>query len=103
MKMLIPMITVIIQLLLNNVNCQEQTCKITKTYSCDDYGRSNYDVIVGKMGPRGPPGRDCNLTSVQEHLRKVQHKLNKSEQGLSFCSLDKIPNENFFLRINISP
>jgi len=81
--MLIPMIIVIIQLLLNNVNCQEQTCKITKTYSCDDYGRSNYDVIVGKMGPRGPPGRDCNLTSVQEHLKKVQHKLNKSEQELS--------------------
>ena len=79
MRILILIAVVIIQTL-NNVNCQEQSCKITKTYSCDDY-RSNYDVIVGKMGPRGPPGRDCNSTSVQEHLKKVQHKLNKSEQG----------------------
>jgi len=76
-------IITIIHLLVNNVNCQEQTCTITKTYSCDDYQHSNNQIILGKMGPRGPPGKNCNLTLVKEHLKKVQHKLNKTEQELT--------------------
>ena len=70
-----------VQLLLNSVSCQQQTRTITKTYSCDDYQHTNSYVTVGKMGPRGPPGKDCNLTLVKEHLKKVQNKLNKTEQG----------------------
>jgi len=81
--MLVLTVLAIVQLLVNNAACQEQTCKITKTYSCDEYRHSSNHYAVGKMGPRGPPGKDCNMTMVKEHLRKVQHKLNKTKLELT--------------------
>ena len=80
-KMLVLTVLAIVQLLVNNAACQEQTCTITKMYSCDEYRHSSGHAAVGKMGPRGLPGKDCNLTSVKEHLRRVQNKLNKTKQG----------------------
>jgi len=82
-KLLVFVSFAVFQMLVGNVDCQQRACTITKTYSCDEYQHSNYDVTVGKMGPRGPPGKDCDLTSVKEHLKVVEHKLNKTKRELT--------------------
>ena len=82
-KLLVVFSFTVFQMLVNNVACQERTCTITKTYSCNEYQHSNYDVTVGKMGPRGPPGKDCDLAKVKENLKMVENKLSKTKRGLS--------------------
>jgi len=55
------------------------TCHVTKTYSCDEYENTSSNLVtVGKQGPRGhrgPPGKDCDVTMMNNIRDEVE--LNK--------------------------
>ena len=80
-KLLVLFSFAVFQMLVNNVACQERTCTIKKTYSCDEYRHSNYDVTVGKMGPTGRPGKDCDFKKLKENLKMVENNLSKTKRG----------------------
>ena len=63
---------------------KKDACQITKTYSCDEYETSLISKIsaFGKQGPRGKPGKDCNMTLLLR-TREENVNLKKNLQEIS--------------------
>lgn len=72
---------------------KKDTCQITKTYSCDEYESSLISKIsaFGKQGPRGKPGKDCNMTMLlktREENVKLKKNLVEISQALETLKSD---------------